>query len=37
MNLPELVAAVANSTDVPPEIVNQVSLNMLPTLAKLIE
>ena len=37
MDLPELVAAVAKSTDLPLEIVNQVSRSMLSHFAKLIE
>ena len=37
MNLPELVAAVAKSTDLPPERVRQICRSMLYTFAKLIE
>jgi hypothetical protein len=37
MNLPELVAAVAKSIDLSPEIVRRVSRSMLSTLAKLID
>lgn len=37
MNLPELVAAVAKSTDFPPERVRQVCRSMLSTFTKLIE
>ena len=37
MNLTELVAAVAKSTDLPPEIVSQISRSMLSNFAKLIE